>query len=381
MIAANKFQTGFDQPKLCAMYVDKKLAGVDCVQTLSRLNRTFPGKEQTFILDFVNDAEDVLEAFRPYYRTAELADVSDPQVVYDLQHSLDQAGIYRWEEVAAFAKAFFDPKAPASSLSYHCQPARDRFQKRYRLAVEQQRQWLRERKEAERAANQTAVNRAESELKDAGAMKDELDLFRKNLQSFVRTYEFLSQIVNFDDPELEQLNVYARHLHPLLRIDRLDEDEIDIHELELTHYRLSKRAEVQLKLGEGDPGEGLNPVTEVGSGKPHDPEKERLSEIIEQMNELFGAEVREEDQLHFLRGIANRMEREEDVMEQIRTNSAEQVMHGRYPSRLNDLLLEAIHDNEQLSTDALKDQESFESFALILLRYLNRETGAKPTLL
>ena len=87
---------------------------------------------------------------------------------------------------------------------------------------------MRERKEAERAANQTAVNRAESELKDAGAMKDELDLFRKNLQSFVRTYEFLSQIVNFDDPELEQLNVYARHLHPLLRIDRLDEDEIDI---------------------------------------------------------------------------------------------------------------------------------------------------------
>ncbi len=370
MIAANKFQTGFDQPKLCAMYVDKKLAGVDCVQTLSRLNRTFPGKEQTFILDFVNDAEDVLEAFRPYYKTAELADVSDPQVVYDLQHSLDQTRIYHWEEVIAFAKAFFDPKAPASRLSYHCQPARDRFQKRYQLAVEQQRQWMRERKEAERAGNEAAVKRAESELKDAGAMKDELELFRKNLQSFVRTYEFLSQIVNFDDQELEQLNVYARHLHPLLRIDRLDEDEIDIHELELTHYRLSKRAEQQLKLGEGGPGEGLKPVSEVGSGKPHDPEKERLSEIIERMNELFGAEVREEDQLHFLRGIASRMEREEDVMEQIRSNTAEQVMHGRFPSRLNDLLLEAIQDNEQLSSEALKDDRSFDSFALILLDYI-----------
>ena len=377
MIAANKFQTGFDQPKLCAMYVDKKLAGVDCVQTLSRLNRTFPGKEQTFILDFVNDAEDVLEAFRPYYKTAELADVSDPQVVYDLQHSLDQTRIYHWEEVTAFAKAFFDPKAPASSLSYHCQPARDRFQKRYQQVVEQQREWTRERREAERAGNEAAVKRAESELKDAGAMKDELDLFRKNLQSFVRTYEFLSQIVNFDDPELEQLNVYARHLHPLLRIDRLEEEEIDIHELELTHYRLSKRAEQQLKLGEGGPGEGLKPVTEVGSGKPHDPEKERLSEIIERMNELFGADVQEEDQLHFLRGIASRIEREEDVMEQIRSNSAEQVMHGRFPARLNDLLLEAIQDNEQLSSEALKDDRSFNSFALILLEYISRTRDYK----
>jgi type I restriction enzyme R subunit len=123
MIVANKFQTGFDQPKLCAMYVDKRLKGVDCVQTLSRLNRTFDGKE-TFILDFANDPEEVLEAFRPYYNKAELADVSDPNVVYDLQHTLDAEGIYHWEEVEGFARAFYDPKSPASQLSYFCKPER-----------------------------------------------------------------------------------------------------------------------------------------------------------------------------------------------------------------------------------------------------------------
>src|SRR5690625_6650569 len=101
MIAANKFQTGFDQPKLCAMYVDKKLQGVDCVQTLSRLNRTFPGKE-TFVLDFFNDPKDILEAFEPYYGKAELASVSDANVVYDLQRSLNAAGIYHVEEVEGF---------------------------------------------------------------------------------------------------------------------------------------------------------------------------------------------------------------------------------------------------------------------------------------
>ena len=139
MIAANKYQTGFDQPKLCAMYVDKKLHGVDCVQTLSRLNRTFPGKE-TFVLDFFNEAQDILEAFLPYYTKAELADVSDPQIIYDLQTKLDADGVYHWGEVEAFAKAFFDPKAAASKLSYHCKPAVDRFAQRYRLAQTARRQ-------------------------------------------------------------------------------------------------------------------------------------------------------------------------------------------------------------------------------------------------
>ncbi|WP_355660382.1 type I restriction endonuclease subunit R [Halomonas salifodinae] len=370
MIAANKFQTGFDQPKLCAMYVDKKLQGVDCVQTLSRLNRLFDGK-QTFILDFYNDEQEILDAFAPYYRKAELADVSDPNVVYDLQRSLDAGGIYHWPEVEAFAKAFFDPKAPASSLSYHCRPAQDRFKQRYQLALEQLQVWKEARQAAEQNGDDKGLKRAEQELKEAGTTRDELDLFRKNLQSFVRTYEFLSQIVTFDDTELEQLCVFARHLYPLLRTDRLLEEEvIDVSELELTHYRLTKREEKRLRLEEAEGDYGLTPVSEVGSGKPHDPEKQRLAEIIDRLNDLYGAEVSDDDKLHFANGIADRIERDEAVMAQVRNHSEDQVMHGLFPKKVTDAVLDALSDHEKLSMPLLDDEETGRQFAFLILKLL-----------
>jgi len=369
MIAANKFQTGFDQPKLCAMYVDKKLQGVDCVQTLSRLNRLFPGKE-TFILDFYNEEQDVLEAFATYYRKAELADVSDPQVVYDLQRSLNASGIYQWPEVEAFARAFFDPKAAASSLSYHCRPAQERFKQRYRLALDQFQAWSEARQTAERNGDEKGLKRAEQELKDAGTTRDELELFRKNLNSFVRTYEFLSQIVHFDDAELEQLCVFARALYPLLRTDRLLEEDVDVSELELTHYRLTKREEKRLRLEEAEGDYGLTPVSEVGSGKPHDPEKQRLAEIIDRLNDLYGAEVSDEDKLHFANGIADRIERDEAVMAQVKNHSQDQVMHGLFPKRITDAVLDAMSDHEKLSMPLLENEETGRQFALLILKLL-----------
>ncbi|MDN6298559.1 MAG: DEAD/DEAH box helicase family protein [Halomonas sp.] len=369
MIAANKFQTGFDQPKLCAMYVDKKLQGVDCVQTLSRLNRRFPGK-QTFILDFYNEADDILAAFAPYYRKAELADVSDPDVVFDLQRSLDASGIYHADEVEGFARAFFDPKAPASSLSYYCRQAQDRFSERYRFALEQLQIWQSERDTAEQNGDDKGQKRAEQELKEAGTTRDELDLLRKNLQSFVRTYEFLSQIVTFDDAELEQLCVFARHLHPLLRTDRLMEDDgIDLGELELTHYRMTKREQrrLQLEVAEGDP---LKPVSDVGSGKPHDPEKQRLDEIIDRLNDLYGAEVDDNDKLHFATGIADRISRDEAVMAQVSNHTSEQVMHGLLPERVEKAVMDAMNDQEALTTPLLQNEEAGRQFAMLVLKML-----------
>ncbi|WP_192034962.1 DEAD/DEAH box helicase family protein [Halomonas sp. YLGW01] len=380
MIAANKYQTGFDQPKLCAMYVDKKLQGVDCVQTLSRLNRIFPGKE-TFILDFFNDPEEILGAFAPYYRKAELADVSDANVVYDLQQTLDASGIYHWEEAEAFATAFFDPKAPASKLSYYCQPAKERFTTRYKAIVDQIETWQAARKQAEQQGDQAGVHRADQELKDAGTTRDELDLFRKNLTSFVRTYEFLSQIVHFDDRELEQLCVYARHLAPLLRMERLEEDAIDVSELELTHYRLTKRAEHQLRLEEEQGDYGLQPISEVGSGKPHDPEKKRLDEIIDKLNDLYGAEVSDDDKLHFANGIADRIERDENVMAQIRHHDSDQVMHGLFPKKVEQAVMDAITDHEKLSMPLLEDEGTGREFALLILKLLadrSRQTTRRP---
>jgi len=369
MLVANKYQTGFDQPKLCAMYVDKKLKGVECVQTLSRLNRLFPGKE-TFILDFINDAQDILESFLPYYNKAELTGVSDAQVVYDIQEALDAEQVYHWDEVEAFARAFFDPKAEASKLSYYCQPARERFNKRYKLLRDERAEAGAARKQAETDGNTIGLKQADATLKEIGEGLDQLDLFKKNLGSFVRAYEFLSQIVFFEDPELEQLCVFAKHLLPLLRQQILDEDEIDISELELSHYRITKRKEHELRLeGENDP-EGLDPITGVGTGKPHDPEKKRLSEIIEKLNDIFGAEVSDEDQLHFANGIADRVRRDEAVMAQVDGHSPDQVMHGLLPKRLTDLVLDAMTDHEKLSMEILESEPKQRAFALLILSLL-----------
>lgn len=374
MIAANKYQTGFDQPKLCAMYVDKKLQGVDCVQTLSRLNRTFPAK-QTFILDFFNEPQDILDAFLPYYTKAELSDVTDPQIIYDLQKKLDAEGIYHWQEVEAFALAFFDPKAAASKLSYYCQPAKERFAKRYAFSVESRQQALDYKRTAESNGDSAGLKKAEHALTEAGEQVDQLDLFRKNLQSFVRLYEFLSQIVPYEDRELEQLCVFAKHLHPLLRVDRLQQDDVDVGELQLTHYRLSKRAEHQLRLSEEGGDYTLKPGSDVGSGKPHDPEKKRLSEIIEALNEIFGADTHEDDQLHFAAGITERLSRQDDLMAQVNNHSIDQVMHGLLPKRVIDTVLDAITDNEKMSLGVLDNETKSRAFVLVVYKMLKALAG------
>lgn len=372
MIVANKYQTGFDQPKLCAMYVDKKLHGVDCVQTLSRLNRTFPGKA-TFILDFFNEAQDILEAFLPYYTKAELADVSDPQIIYDLQSKLDDEGIYHWQEVEAFALAFFNPKAANANLKYYCQPAVDRFKQRYTAAEAARRQALEQKRTVQ--GNSASLKQADHELSAAGEQIDQLDLFKKNLQSFVRLYEFLSQIVDYEDPELEQLCVYAKHLHPLLRRDRLEQEDVDISELELTHYRLTKRAEQQLRLAENEGEYPLKPGSDIGTGKAHDPEKQRLSEIIQALNDLFGAEVGDDDQLQFLHTIAERISRQDDVMAQVNNHAPDQVMHGLFPKRVVDTVLDAMTDHEKLSLEVLDNEDSGRQFALLVLKILTAAKG------
>ena len=369
MIAANKYQTGFDQPKLCAMYVDKKLHGVDCVQTLSRLNRTFPGKE-TFVLDFFNDPADILEAFLPYYTNAELTNVSDPEQIYDLQNKLDAEGIYHWGEVTAFALAFFDPKAAASKLSYHCQPAVERFAQRYKEAESARRLAREQKRIAEGNGDHIGLKQAEHHMAEAGERIDALDLFKKNLKSFVRLYEFLSQIIDYDDRELEQLCVYAKHLYPLLRVDRLEQETVDINELQLTHYRLTKRTEQQLRLADDQGEYTLKPGSDVGTGKPHDIEKKRLSEIIEALNDLFGAEVSDDDQVQFLNTIAERISRQDDVMAQVNNHDSKQVMHGLFPKRVVDTVLDAMTDHEKLSLEVLDNEESGRKFALLVLKML-----------
>jgi type I restriction enzyme R subunit len=382
MIVANKFQTGFDQPKLCAMYVDKKLDGVSCVQTLSRLNRLFPGK-QTFILDFFNTEEDILHAFLPYYEQARLSDVTDPQVVYDLFDTLAMERIYEWSEVDQFAKAFFDPKESASALDYYIHPAKDRYRKRFLMLKDEHDNARNALKNAEAAGDERGVEQAKATIDEIKAGIGELQQFRKNLRSFVRVYEFMSQIVFYDDQDLEKLCVYARHLEPHLRDENLHEDDIDIAQLELTHYRLTKQKESAIRLGGGE-GSPLDPPVPGGGSGPRTPEEKTLSEIVDGLNKIYGTEIQSSDQVQFAMGIAQKIIRQDDVMLQLDQHSPEQAMHGLYPNRVSEALLESMVENQTMVTSALESDESFKEFAWVLMKMLKepdiRERLAQYTL-
>ncbi|OOZ45824.1 restriction endonuclease subunit R [Solemya velum gill symbiont] len=367
MIVANKFQTGFDQPKLCAMYVDKKLNGVDCVQTLSRLNRTYPGKEEPFVLDFVNKSEDVLEAFKPYYRTAELENVSDPNLIYDLQEKLQSERIFRWEEVEAFATAFFDPKQTQDKLNYHVRPAVDRYKERYRLSVEAMKNALHQEREAQMLGDEIVLANAKKSVKAAGEAKSVLDIFRKDLGSFVRFYEFISQVVSLDDADLEKMAVFAKHLRPLLRQDGMDRP-LDLFGVELTHYRLTKQGEHRINLREGEGDWRLPPGEGPGGGQPHDPEKETLAEIIARLNDLFAGEgLSDKDRLNYLHTIKDKVLENGAVVTQIENNTPEQVMLGDFPDAVESAVMDSLDAHNGLAKTVMRDGQVKRQFAKLLL--------------
>ena len=373
MIVANKFQTGFDQPKLCAMYVDKKLSGVDAVQTLSRLNRTFVGKDTTFILDFVNEPADILDAFKPFYQTAELADVSDPNLAADLKDKLDEQHIYVWTEVEAFIKVFFDPKASQDALMMHCRPAVDRFRTRYSEAMGVIKDANDALRRAKLSGDAVAIKNAEFSVKEALKAKDVLDTFKKDLASFVRFYEFSSQIIDYGDREFESLTIYARHLIPLLREEHLYE-EIDLSGVIMTQYRLSKQRTEQIRLAEGE-DVSLAPTSAVGSRTAADRKKEPLSDLIDRMNELFVGDFTEGDFLNYARTVAGRVRENDRVMEQIATNTQDRAMLGDYPDAVLDAVIGSMETHTDLATQVLSNEQVRRGFARVLLDILSEASS------
>jgi len=375
MIVANKFQTGFDQPKLCAMYVDKKLAGVECVQTLSRLNRIHPGKEETYVLDFFNDPEDVLAAFQEYYETATLLDVSDPEHIWLLHEKLCGAGIFLMSEVNRFAEAFYARSKSQAAISNICKPAVDRWQSRYDEARQQavrQRDLL---ARAKKTGDDVLIGNAEGELKEATKALKALEDFKKDLASFVRYYEFMSQIVDYDSTDLEKLSLYARHLAPLLREKRNDDDPIDLSAVELTHYRLSKLKQQDLMLGRGV-GEGLKPGSEVGTAKSRSRQEEFLSQIIARLNETFITDgLTENDLLDYARTITNKVGENTAVMEQIRNNSPDQAILGDFSNALDDAVMESGEAHQNQMNQVLSDRNVAASFGRIVFDLLVARLG------
>lgn len=376
MLAANKFQTGFDQPKLCAMYVDKKLNGVDCVQTLSRLNRTYPGKEHTFILDFVNEADAILESFKPYYQTAELANVSDPNLIYDLFDKLREAHIFEWHEVEAFALAFYDPKQGSSILSSICKAAVDRWRARYLPIIEALQQAQIEKQRAHACGDDVAEKNADSKISDLKEQRSALDIFKKDLGSFERFYEFMSNLIDYDDLELEQLALYAHHLRPLLREDR-DCEEIDLSNIKLTHYRLNKQRTRKIDLVKEDDGDySLHGTTDLGSGRFKNQDRELLSEIIARLNELFGGEFTEEDLVNYATTIAGKVRENTVVMEQLKNNDPDQAIMGDLPGAIEKAVIDSMEVHDQLARQLLEDETKTAEFTKVLMKMLLKNLAA-----
>ena len=331
LLVAEKYQTGFDQPLLQAMYVDKRLDGVQAVQTLSRLNRIAPGKAPPFVLDFVNDPENIRNAFRPYYDRTELLETSDPYHLEELKHELDDMQVYHHAEVEAFAQVFYLPAAKQRRDRDHprmqaqLQPARDRF---------------------------------------GDLDEEEQTAFRDRLGAFVNLYAFLSQIIPYADADLDRLASFGRALLPHLRVGS---DSTTVHlgdDVELEYYRLQRVSSVALAIAE-EPGVYVTSPKEVGTGDPEE-DTAPLSEIIERLNDRFGTDFSEEDRL-FFEQVKERAVRDEDVRRMAQANTYDKFALGFRP-QLGKLMVERMGENDAIVTRFLDDAEFQQIASEVLAR-------------
>jgi type I restriction enzyme R subunit len=311
MVVAEKFQTGFDQPKLYAMYVDKTLTGLAAVQTLSRLNRTHPDKDGTFVLDFVNDAELIADEFEQYHGKT-VAPPSDPNLLYDTRHALDEFGVLDAEEARTFAQLLLADRVDHGRLHAAIGPAIDRFRA----------------------------------LED-----DEQERFRDVLSRFVRIYSFLSQIVTFGDPDLERDYLFGKALQAFVKAD--PGEAVDLSgAVELTHLRHEKQFEGSVAL-ESDEGEAVTIYS--GTGRGTEPEAEPLSVIIERLNAVHGTNWSDADRLVFDAALEDMVTRE-DVQVTAANNTAENF-GVVFPEMFQQALIGRMDRNEKVVFRYLDDAD------------------------
>ena len=339
LLVANKFQTGFDQPLLCAMYVDKRLAGIQAVQTLSRLNRAHPGKDTTYVIDFVNDPAEVLESFKAYYTTAELSATTDPNLVFNLRAKLDAAGHYDDFEVERVVAVELNPNAKQSELVGALDPVQDRVMKRYKTAQAAL-------KAAKEKQDDTATEDAQNEL-------NALILFKADMGAFLRLYTFLSQIFDYGNTAIEKRAIFYKRLLPLLEFGR-EREGIDLSKVVLTHHNLKNLGKRAMPLNAGETPK-LEPITEAGSGSVQEKEKAYLNAIIEKVNDLFEGDLSDQDKLVYVNNvIKGKLLESETLRQQAANNTKEQFANS--PDLKNELLnaiMGALDAHNSMSTQAL----------------------------
>ena len=309
LVVADKYQTGFDQPLLHTMYVDKKLSGIRAVQTLSRLNRTHPGKEDTFVLDFINDRETIHDAFEDYYERTTVEEQMDRQHIYQLESELKDSRIFTESEVEQFAEAFFSRENEGTERSHGklnslTKPARERF----------------------------IV--ADEETKDE---------FRSKLRAFLRLYKFQSQVVNYADIDLEKLYTFGRFLYKELPKEAGESSVEFDDELALQYYRIEKIEEGRIEL-ESERGEVSVP-TETGTRSQEDEEVE-LSTLIDKINDAVGTDFTAADQL-FLDQIKEDALEDDQLRQAARVNTEENFAL-QFENALTRLIIDRREDNKEL---------------------------------
>jgi type I restriction enzyme R subunit len=339
LLVAEKYQTGFDQPLLHTMYVDKRLSGVQAVQTLSRLNRTCPGKEDTFVLDFVNDTQEILDSFQPYYEQTTVAEEAEPKQRYELQARLDAAQVYHRDEVQAFAQVFFTPKAagtPADHARMNAclDPAVGRFGKLDEAAREE---------------------------------------FRGALTAFRNLYGFLSQAIPFQDSDLEKLYAFVRFLIGKLPRDSGPHYDFD-DDVALKYYRLQKISQGAITLEKGKIGEVSGP-TDVGTGASHD-DQIQLSMLIDILNERFGTDFKPADQL-FLDSIREDAVANDTLRQAAQANTMENFGYVFLKS-LEDLFIDRMGQNEDITARFMNDADFKRLVGQHLLKQVYEQINTPP---
>lgn len=322
LLVAEKYQTGFDQPLLHSMYVDKRIAGIQAVQTLSRLNRTHPLKDDTFVLDFVNDPDEIQDAFRQYYDGSVMGEEVDPDRLYEVKGELDASGIYLQQEVDAFAKIFFAPKRRQSPTDHkNMNAVLDQAVARFQALQEQE--------------------------------EEEAELWRGKTQAFRNLYAFLSQVIPYQDSDLEKLYTYLRHLALKLPKRKSGPGYQFDDEVELDYYRLQKISEGSISLSDGV-AKPLDGPREVGTGMVRD-EDVSLSSLIDIINERFGSELTEADQLFFDQ-LAEAAVLDEALRQAAGANPADKFQLV-FREALESLFIERMDLNEELFTNYMSNPE------------------------
>ncbi|MCB0187931.1 MAG: type I restriction endonuclease subunit R, partial [Caldilineaceae bacterium] len=320
LLVAEKYQTGFDQPLLHTMYVDKRLSGIQAVQTLSRLNRIHPLKEDTFVLDFVNDREEIREAFKQFYEGAELGEEAEPEQLYLLKHELDASGIYLTEEVERFCAVYFKPKQRQSPADH----------------------------QAMNAALDPAVDRFTALRKED---KEEAELWRTKLVAFRNLYVFLSQVIPYYDSDLERLYTFLRYLSPKLPRKGSGTQYNFDDDVYLEYYRLQKISEGSIDLSNGY-ARPLDGPKAVGSAVLHE-STVALSQVIDIVNDRFGTDFNQADQLFFDQ-IIEAATNSETLQQAAQVNSADKF--GLLFNRLLEaLFIERMDQNEEIFARYMND--------------------------